>query len=383
MTTPSDHILLPSTSASSWRSTAAKSTISGTTTVLFPHRFNGGYDASAPLTWTPQQAAEFVMFHPCEEPKYVGQQLKPAIQHWSGFDLAEFLTRLYLGDPRNDSDDTDGGGSFSTSNYMEAGQGQGRSVVYEPQNVRSPKWHGLHTKEGISALADLLKEALSAETLDPRELSRFAEEFFLKEYKWPVSQTHQDDRINDDEQVPIGMAMPPIVEFESDTFYSLGHSATFAHVLWAARKSSLGTGLTWDDLVAMITLPEFDEKDVVPMQMINFYKTISSLMYLTNKDRASVVNGMAIGGWEASKIPIFVSQILPLDFDDQSAMDTALDEWRFLHDDRLRSEQKSPLEEKIASNTKPKTTSQLFQGMESEFDELVQEYWSRTEIPTR
>ena len=376
MTTRSYHRLLPSShTASSSRFTIARSTTSVSSTVLFPHRFNGGYDASAPLTWTPQQAAEFVMFHPCEEPKYVGQQLRPAIQHWSGFDLAEFLTRLYLGDPRDDSDET--GGSDSSV------RGQGRSVVYEPQNVRSPKWNGLHTKEGISALTELLKEALSSETLDPREISRFAEEFFLKEYKWPVSQTHPDDGINNDQQVPIGMAMSPVVEFESDSFYSLGHSVTFAHVLWVARKSCLGVGMTWDDLVAMITLPEFDKKDVVPMQMIDFYKTISSLMHLTNKDRASLVNGMAIGGWEASNIPIFVSQILPLDFDDQSAMDAALDEWRFLHEDGVRPERASPLKETITFDRKPKSTSQMFQGTESEFDELVQEYWSRTEIPTR
>lgn len=338
--------------------------------VLFVHRFNGGYDPSSPLTWTPQQAAEFTMFHPCEEPKYVGQQLKPAIQHWSGFDLAEFLTRLYLGQPS----------SADGNNGNDREDGQRPSVVYDPQNVRSPKWNGLNSREGIVALTELLKEALSADALDPREISRFAEAFLLKEYKWPVSQIPSDGRIDG---IPIGMAAPPVVEFESDSFYSRGHAVTFAHVLWVTRKESLGTELGWDDLVAMVTLPEFDEKDVVPMQLLDFWKTFVSLMNLTNYDRAAIVQRMALGGWEASKIPIFVSQILPINLDDCNGM---LDQWRFLHDKaglEDRSTSSGQMVSRNYSGRKPRSTSQLFQAMESEFDELVQEYWSRTEVPSR
>jgi len=60
---------------------------------LFPHQFNGGYDAAMAVKWTPMQAAEFVIWH-VGDTKDAGKQLMPLIPHWSGSDVGEFLTRL-------------------------------------------------------------------------------------------------------------------------------------------------------------------------------------------------------------------------------------------------------------------------------------------------
>ena len=67
-------------------------------TVLFPHQF-GGYDAGVAgvVTWSPSEAAEFVVWHH-GEPRQAGMQLSPMIRNWSGDDVGEFLSRLFLGE---------------------------------------------------------------------------------------------------------------------------------------------------------------------------------------------------------------------------------------------------------------------------------------------
>eukprot|EP00536_Pseudo-nitzschia_multiseries_P019426 jgi/Psemu1/60704/gm1.60704_g len=117
-------------------------------TRLHYHLFNGGYNPASPLTWTPQEAAEFTIFHD-GSPEHAGMQLRTAVQHWTGTDLAEFLTRLYLGHLEADSDNAINNSIINNSEEIKK-----KKIVYEPQNVRSPKWKGLESREGILALKD-------------------------------------------------------------------------------------------------------------------------------------------------------------------------------------------------------------------------------------
>lgn len=336
-------------------------------TILHPHRFNGGYDPSTPLTWTPQQAAMFVMFHH-GEPKYAGLQLKTAIQHWSGFDLAEFLTRLYLGQPC----------SSNGSNLQE----QERQVMYEPQNVRSPQWKGLETREGIVALKDLLTAALAEETLQAREVARFADAFLLKEYKWPAPRRSPDENEHEVGYSNDGTTTKEgVVAFECDSFDSQGHSVALAHVLWAARQESMGTPYTWDDIVGMTTLPELEDKEAMPMQLTDFFKTLIALMPMSAADRASMVQGMALGGWEAANLSTFMAKMFPSELGDDDDERSSITNWSFLHSNNIiiDEEDYSTIEE-----TRQKISARTAQNdMQSEFDQLVQDYWKRTEIPIK
>ena len=265
-------------------------------TKLHPHRFNGGYDPSSPLTWTPQQAAEFTIFHE-GTPQHAGMQLRTAIQHWSGADLAEFLTRLYLGfikiDVEKDSP------PHKTT----------RKIAYEPQNVRTPQWKGLDTREGIFALKDLLKEALSRELLSAQEIARFAEVFLLKEYRWP-------SRIQQSKSTPSRASFSKSgsgeVTFEKDSFYCLGHAQTFARVLMSVRKERGYDEINWNDIALMVTLPEKTDEDreVIPMKMLDFFRTISAHATLTALEKANIVQRMAIAGWSPLTIPRFVAELV-------------------------------------------------------------------------
>ena len=218
-------------------------------TRLYPHRFNGGYDPSSPLTWTPQQAAEFTIFHH-GSPEYIGMQLRSTIQHWSGKDLAEFLTRLYLGQPLAEQQTQIGQQTSSTSspwssfvvthNHRGDRQENTKKLRYEPNNVRTPQWKGLDSREGILALQSLLKEALSYDVLDPQEIARFAEAFLLKEYKWPKqgmeqTQTSTNNMTYSKQEKKDQKLM---ILFEQDSFYSRGHAKTLARVLWSVQKTS-------------------------------------------------------------------------------------------------------------------------------------------------
>lgn len=267
---------------------------------MHPHRFNGGYDAASPLTWTPQQAAEFTIFHD-GTPQHAGMQLKSTIQHWHGEDLAQFLTRLYLGQLEDDITTMEGEGHRS-----------GKKVVYEPKNVRKPRWKGLETREGILALKDLLKESLSKEALSAQEISRFAESFLLKDYRWPIPMPKANATSANETLAEI-ISKPRKVEFENDSFYSLGHSRTIARVLLAIRRERGYDEFNWNDIALMVTLPEKrdEDREETPMQMIDFFRTISAYTSLTAEDKAKIVQRMAMSGWLSASIPNFMAKLLP------------------------------------------------------------------------
>jgi len=336
------------------------------TTRVNLHRFNGGYDPESPLTWTPKQAAEFTIFHE-GSPQYAGMQLKTAIKHWSGENLAEFLTRLYLGQK-------------VSSNDNDIDHNNRKELVYEPQNVRSPQWKGLNTREGIFALKDLLKEALSKESLSAREISRFAQEFFLKEYKWPSKNL----------QLTTSNSSQSEVVFENDSFYTLGHARTLARIIWSVRKER-NFDFTWEDIVLMVTLPEKNDKDreTTPFQLIEFFQTIASGTPLTAKDKANIVKRMAMSGWCAGSIPRFMAELLPVETMNQnhtvSEIGIAVGN-SFLDFPSALEEKKDDEQEKkigiIGGTDEGQSLKSAKEIVQSEYEELVQSYWKKVEVPT-
>jgi hypothetical protein len=355
------------------------------------HRFNGGYDPASPLTWTPQQAAEFTIFHE-GAPQHAGMQLKTTIQHWSGTDLAEFLTRLYLGQLVNDITN-DGIGYKST-----------KKVVYEPKNVRTPQWEGLDTREGVFALKDLLKEALSKESLSAQEISRFAETFLLKDYRWP-SQIQKSNSTSSSDS--FSNSQLGEVVFEHDSFYSLGHARTIARVLLAVRKERGYDEFTWSHIIQMVTLPEQrdEEREAIPMKMIEFFRTISAYITLTATDKANIVQGMAMSGWLSASIPKFMAELLPAE---TLSENHSVDEiWRFQGDaffdfptaatvseTNAKKEKKNTSAIDIAvakvakvvgkehSTSSPKRARSSKDTVGSEYEDLVQSYWKKVEVTT-
>ncbi|KAG7367495.1 hypothetical protein IV203_030166 [Nitzschia inconspicua] len=386
-----------------------------TTSSLYRHRFNGGYDPSFPLTWTPKQAAEFTIYHH-GEPKYIGLQLKMAIQHWTGSDLAEFLTRLYLGQVTDAKVRTvsDSSSSYrtSTTSYTSFGEESRNqevrtTIIYEPQNVRIPQWKGLETREGVLALLDLLKEALSPATLDSQEIARFAEAFLLKEYKWPsrkrsATGTKKVELIsNKDESIQRETVVSGTdIVFEQDSFCTCGHSKTLARILWWIRKEK-SKCLTWDDFAGMLTLPECERKEVVPMQLTEFYQTLLSLTPLSTSERTLLVGRMALGGWNPSEIPKFLSRIFPDNNETTSSKLSLDDDGTFLDipsaselipsggkkededqkNEALQDDQSilDTIEEQVLLVT---TLKRATLSIRSEYDQLVQSYWKQVEIPT-
>lgn len=363
--------------------------LSRRSTQLHPHRFNGGYDPASPLAWTPQQAAEFTIFHEGTS-HHAGMQLRGTIQHWGGADLAEFLTRLYLGDLVND-----------TAND---GHRSGKKVVYEPWNVRTPRWEGLDTRDGVLALKDLLKESLSKESLSAREISRFAEAFLLKDYRWPIpiqksNETSTTGSLSNSQSTKI--------VFENDSFYSLGHSKTIARILLAVRKERGYDEFDWNDIALMVTLPEQRDSDreEIPTQMIDFLKAVSSYTSLTATDKANIVQRMAMSGWLSASIPNFMAKLLP---EEPLSENHSVDEiWKSQGDAFLDFPTKAHVLEtnakkkktetsaidlavaKVAKvvgkkrssqspSEKPSTAAKDTVG--SEFDELVQSYWKKVEV---
>ena len=358
-------------------------------TKLHPHRFNGGYDPTSPLTWTPHQAAEFTIFHE-GTPQHAGMQLKPAISHWSGIDLAEYLTRLYLGQLTT----VDQNYSYNTT----------KKVVYEPKNVRTPQWEGLDTREGILALKDLLKEALSKDSLSAQEISRFAEAFLLKEYRWPSIIQKSNSTSSG---ASISNSKSGNVVFEHDSFYSLGHAPTIARVLLAVRKERGYNGLNWNDIASMVVLPERRDEDRVeiPMKMIDFFRSISASIPLSTLDEANIVQRLAIAGWLPSTIPRFMTELIPartrsenhyvdeimrlqgdsfLDFpggatvfetnsskvNNSSAIELAIAKVARVVD---KKSEKSPSKESKESIMKTN-------DVRSEYEDLVQSYWEKVEV---
>jgi hypothetical protein len=246
-------------------------------TVLFPHQFNG-YDASNAVTWSPLQASEFVVWH-VGAPQDAGTQLAPMIQHWSGSQVGEFMTRLYLGEKKQTAHEgEEDGGDFK--------------IVFESKNVRDPQWRGLSSEEGLQALTVLLQMALPKEVLNPTEIARCAEAFLLKHHTWPSSAATA--------------AKKPANKFEGDTFASRGHCAAIAQVLGTIRKKRVGA-FSAHDVIAMVTLPENDVKEHGFLQLTDFFSNIG--IALTSTEKVTIVQGMAMGGWGPANIAIFVGNI--------------------------------------------------------------------------
>lgn len=356
--------------------------------IVNPHRFNGGYDPSSPLTWTPQQAAEFAIFHE-GTPQHAGMQLRTAIQHWRGDDLAEFLTRLYLGQERQVQSQSND--DYYNNNHQ-------RSLLYEPRNVRTPRWWGLETREGLVALRSLLSEALSNDTLQPREVARFAESFLLKEYKWPA------------DQWDAGTTQSTGVVFEQDSFYSRGHGVTLAQVLWSVRMQRYGDpAFSPDDIVDMVTLPEKEDKQSTSLQMKEFYQTLVGRIVLTDDDKNRMVQRLAIGGWGPASIPQFVATILDnnhhhisqgqygeIDFFDYPSQqdenlipesnnnDNQLNEWDETdqqYGDNVANY--AGVDDQVVLAYSKNNNQKAEDSVRMEYDQLVQEYWKRVEIPQR
>jgi hypothetical protein len=371
---------------------------SSSVTILKLHQFNGGYDPASPLTWTPQQAAEFTMFHQ-GEPMYIGLQLRTAIKRWTGTDLAEFLTRLYLGQKVEPEQQSYRSSSLSPATIGEESKHRETKskIVYEPQNVRTPQWRGLETREGVLALKELLKEALSPDTMDPREIARFAEAFLLKEYKWPNQRinpimgftTNKFPRSNNN-------TMVPEIAFEHDSFYSRGHSKIIARIiLWIRKERSVP--FKWEDIVAMVTLLEHEQKEARAMQLTDFYETLVAHIPLTTKDKTRMVERLALGGWSSSDIPKFIAKILPDeerntdhtlledgsfgDIPSATERDTRNNDNASRHDNQNEESDRSSLgaieDQVLLVSTLKRATLSL----RSEYDQLVQSYWKQLERP--
>jgi hypothetical protein len=364
------------------------------TTSLHPHRFNGGYDPASPLTWTPKAAAEFTIFHESPStPEFIGMQLRTAIQHWSGTDLAEFLTRLYLGERAEPvaypkiADPS----PWSMGQESKIQLPQQNKLVYEPENVRAPRWKGLKTREGILALKVLLKEAVSMDTLEAKEVARFAEAFLLKEYKWP---TRREDKEGE-------------IVFEQDSFYTQGHAKTLARLFWSIRKEK-ASAYDHNDFVAMVTLPEKEKKETAALQLEEFFQTLMAQASLTEEDKATMVQRLAIGGWSPSAIPKFtvLAGLSSKATKNSTALEIAVADDSFLdfpsaHDAQKKTDGKKVTKdvveeiiEKLGDNSTDLVlseeqvllSSQLRRARATislEYDKLVNSYWKQVEIPNQ
>ena len=149
----------------------------------------------------------------------------------------------------------------------------------------------------------------------------------------------------------------------------------------------------------MVTLPEKEDKENVPMKMADFFQTMIARTPLTAKDKADMVQRLALGGWNPSSIPKFMSKILPsevmdekhavsadgfledtfMDFPSESNADSGKH-----HNSENQAENKGnflpieSLEEQflLASEIKSARDS-----VRSEYEELVQAYWKQVNIP--
>ena len=235
---------------------------------------NGSNDPGPPVnvSWNPWQAAEFIIWHPNDDSQEAGRQLAPMIVHWSGKEVAEFLTRIYLGEKHVSL----------------------RKIVYESKNVRRPQWFGLDNDHGLRQLTALLMKALPDGVLTPREIVSCARMFLLKYHSWPA-----DFKIYGVNQ-----------HLEGDTFATRGHSADIAQVLGSVRKQRIGE-FSAQDVVTMVSLaPEerYDEdKKNEILALADFFANLG--IKLTATDKVNVVHGMAIGGWTPSNIAKLVGQI--------------------------------------------------------------------------
>ena len=235
---------------------------------------NGSHDPGPPVTvsWNPWQAAEFVIWNTGDDTQEAGRQLAPMIVHWSGKEVAEFLTRLYLGEKQISL----------------------KKISYESMNVRNPQWFGLDNDYGLRQLTALLMKALPDGVLTPSEIVKCARLFLLKYHSWPAD--FRKYGINQ--------------HLEGDTFATRGHAADIGQVLGSVRKQRLGD-FSAMDVVTMVTLPASDRQDEEKKKEIldlsDFFGNLG--IKLTATDKVNVVHGMALGGWTPSDIAKLVGQI--------------------------------------------------------------------------
>ena len=218
------------------------------------------YDPDS-VTWNPSQAAEFVMWHK-GSPEYAGMQLSPMVANWGGLELGEFLTRLYLGVPKEDD----------------------FSVHYDPRKVQDPQWKGLDD-DGATALLQLLDLAMSSDNLEPSEMGRAAFLFLLEKHEWQSEKK--------------------AIELPSSTFARQGHSVTLAKVFGELRKQRIGE-FTVDDVVKMLTIPECRDKSKI-LQMVDFYTHLG--IELGAAELAEAVEGLALAGWDPTGIALFAGAV--------------------------------------------------------------------------
>ena len=261
------------------------------------------------VRWNPAQAAEFVTWH-VQGPEKAGLQLAPMIQHWSGNDVGEFLTRMYLGE-------------IDEEKY---------TITYHPSNVRNPQWIGLdnnagdgesHDNNDFDELTGFFFKALPPESLLPEEITKFAIYFLLKEHRWPskvktTTATKNNNKEKDKSKKRNNES------FESDSFQQRGHAATIARIIGFVRNERLGY-LTPEDVIAMVKTATAaaaavrDEKDNnnnnnkdtnatkdgLFVQLNEFYSNLG--IKLTSMEKIIVVEGLANAGCSPGVIARLVS----------------------------------------------------------------------------
>jgi hypothetical protein len=226
-----------------------------------------GNDNSREISWNPAQASEFLTWH-AEDPEKAGQQLAPMIRHWDGKDVGEFLTRMYLGE-------------VNLEEY---------TISYHPSNVRNPQWLGLG-EDGLRFLTLFFLKALPSTALMPKEISRFADYFLLKEHKWPA--TAEDGKSNEG-------------KFDTESFGGRGHAADLARVFGYIRRERLGD-FTAEDVVSMFALAEQEDKNRLILKLGDFFGNIG--IQMTSMEKIMTVEGLALQGCSPGLIARLISSI--------------------------------------------------------------------------
>jgi hypothetical protein len=263
---------LTSISSSSSSSTSLSAS-SSSSSPSKPHQFNGGYDASAvpSAKWNPREASEFVLWHMSDDYEEVGRQLQPLIQTWSGKDLGEFLSRLYLGE-------------IDTNEF---------EIKFESRHVRTPQWKGLDTPEGVLSLKCLLRTALPDDLLkEPIEMARVAEVFLWKERTWPTDSSGSG-------------------QLERDSFANQGYTGVIVQI-WMELREERGRKRHFlyssDDVLEMVPAPSKEDWGAIQLKgMQDFFVQMG--IRLAPSCKIALVQGMATGGWNPGKIAKFVSNI--------------------------------------------------------------------------
>ena len=271
-----------------YQSYLSTSTRTMTTTTSLNSNNNVGKDGIS-ARWNPEQAAEFVTWN-VQGPEKAASQIAPMIKNWSGNDVGEFLTRMYLGE-------------IDEERY---------TIAYHPSNVRNPQWIGLDNndngtkddddddddkeedRDGIDILTSFFFKALPTESLLPEEITKFATYFLLKEHRWPSKiKTTRGNKKNESENNNNNNE-----SFESDSFQQRGHASTIARIIGHVRNERLGY-LTPEDVIAMVgtTIGEEEKQNnrvVYDLPLIEFYSNLG--IKLTSMEKIIVVEGLANAG---------------------------------------------------------------------------------------